>query len=196
MCSSSCAKCLGATLVPLALCSIVANILLYFPNGETKYAQEDSLTLYVWFFTGIAGGGIVMFLPATVFMTVGDCDKDGCGRSCVMFGSVLAALIGVAGSGYCFIVSALALAKGPYCLTLLGWMYPFQDGNGRYLTDPDSWSTCLSPAHVVEWNVTLFSILLILSGLEVIICVIQAINGLLSCLCGSCCSMENYSLNA
>ncbi|KAJ8274667.1 hypothetical protein COCON_G00092920 [Conger conger] len=137
-----------------------------------------------------------MFLPAAVFMTVGDCANDGYGRSCVMFGSVLAALIGVAGSGYCFIVSALALNKGPYCLTSLGWMYPFQDSNGRYLTDPDSWFVCLSPAHVVVWNVTLFSILLVLSGMEVIICVIQVINALLSCLCGSCCSKENYSMNA
>ncbi|KAG7456917.1 hypothetical protein MATL_G00240980 [Megalops atlanticus] len=200
MCSRSCARCLGVTLIPLAVCCIVANILLYFPNGETKYAQDDKLTQYVWYFTGIVGGGILMFLPAFVFMNIGDCGgccgNEGCGKSCAMLGSVLAALIGLAGSGYCFIISALALAQGPRCLTFLGWDYPFANGNGKYLTDHDTWSACLEPAHVVEWNITLWSILLALSGLEVIICAIQVINGLLGCLCGSCCNSEDYSMNA
>ncbi|KAG9329715.1 hypothetical protein JZ751_022331, partial [Albula glossodonta] len=191
MCARSCARCLGGTLIPLALCCIVANILLYFPNGSSQYAESDHLTLYVWFFSGIVGGGILMFLPAAVFLNIGDCGGcsgyESCGKSCAMFVSVIAALIGVAGSGYCFIISALALAKGPYCLTSQGWLYPFQDGNGRYLTELGSWSTCMLPENVVVWNVTLFSILLCLSGLELIVCVMQALNGLLDCLCGHCC---------
>ena len=38
----------------------VANILLYFPNGETKYASDNHLSRFVWFFSGILGGGLLV----------------------------------------------------------------------------------------------------------------------------------------
>ncbi|RXM29458.1 Ceruloplasmin [Acipenser ruthenus] len=49
-----------------------------------------------------------------------------------MLSSVLVALIGLAGSGYCFIISALALQEGPYCMTGTTWEYPFTNGNGGH----------------------------------------------------------------
>lgn len=60
MCFGRCAKCVGYILLTLAVLSIVANILLYFPNGETKYARENHLSRYVWFFEGIAGAGLLV----------------------------------------------------------------------------------------------------------------------------------------
>lgn len=58
----------------------------------------------------------------------------------------------------------------------------------RYLLDRSTWSQCLEPQHVVEWNVSLFSILLALGGIEFILCLIQVINGLLGGICGYCCT--------
>lgn len=60
----------------------------------------------------------------------------------------------------------------------------------RYLLDRSTWSQCIEPKHVVEWNVSLFSILLGLGGIEFILCLIQVINGVLGGICGYCCSRQ------
>ncbi|XP_030072441.1 transmembrane 4 L6 family member 1 [Microcaecilia unicolor] len=200
MCYEKCAKGIGYNLLVLAVFCIVANILLYFPNGETKYATEDNLTDYVWYFHGIAGAGLLMLLPASVFIGLehedccGCCGHANCGKRCAMLSSILAALIGLAGSGYCVIISALALVKGPYCYSTNNyWTYQFNSTNGGYLTDYNSWSQCTEPKHIVEWNVILFSILLGLAGIQFILCFIQILNGLIGGICGYCCSSSQQS---
>lgn len=60
MCFGSCARCIGYKLLILALLSIVANILLYFPNGETRFASEHHLGKYVECLHGILGGGFLV----------------------------------------------------------------------------------------------------------------------------------------
>ncbi|XP_008563811.1 PREDICTED: transmembrane 4 L6 family member 1-like [Galeopterus variegatus] len=84
-----------------------------------------------------------MFLPAFVFIGLeqddccGCCGHKNCGESCAMLSSVLAALIGIAGSGYCVIVAALGLAEGPLCLDSLGqWNYTFASTEGQYVIVP------------------------------------------------------------
>ncbi|XP_024898273.1 transmembrane 4 L6 family member 1 isoform X2 [Pteropus alecto] len=195
MCYDKCARCIGHSLVWLAILCIVANILLYFPNGETRYASEDHLSRFVWFFSGIVGGGLLIFLPAFVFIGLeqgdccGCCGHENCGKRCVMLSSVLVALIGIAGSGYCVIVAALGLAEGPICLDSSNqWNYTFASTEGQYLLDRSTWSQCVEPKHVVEWNASLFSILLALGGIEFILCLIQVINGVLGGICGYCCT--------
>ncbi|XP_073437179.1 transmembrane 4 L6 family member 1 isoform X3 [Dendrobates tinctorius] len=137
-----------------------------------------------------------MLLPAFVFIGLeeedccGCCGHKTCGRSCAMLGSVVAALIGVAGAGYCVIISALGLSEGPLCLSNGDWVYPFAGSNANYLADHSTWSQCTEPTNVVVWNVTLFSILLGLSGIEVILCVFQVINGLIGGICGACCCQQ------
>ncbi|XP_074154463.1 transmembrane 4 L6 family member 1 [Sminthopsis crassicaudata] len=197
MCYGKCARCIGHSLVGLAVLNIVANILLYFPNGETKYASEDHLSRFVWFFSGIVGGGLLILLPAFVFIGLeeedccGCCGHENCGKSCAMLSSVMAALIGLAGSGYCVIVAALGLAEGPRCLDRHGeWNYTFAHTNGDYLVNPSQWSECIEPKNIVQWNVTLFSILLALGGIQFILCLIQVINGVLGGICGFCCSRQ------
>ncbi|KAM9190086.1 transmembrane 4 L6 family member 1 [Dugong dugon] len=197
MCYGRCARCIGQFLLALAVLCIVANILLYFPNGETKYASEDHLSRFVWFFSGIGGGGLLIVLPASVFISLeeedccGCCGHHNCGKRCVMLSSVLAALIGIAGSGYCVIVAALGLAEGPVCKNLFGeWNYTFASTEGEYLLDSSTWSQCVEPKHIVKWNVTLFSILLALGGIEFILCLIQIINGVLGGICGYCSSRQ------
>lgn len=197
MCYGRCARCIGHALLWLSIFCIVANILLYFPNGETRFATEDHLSRFVWFFSGIAGGGLLMFLPASVFIVLeeedccGCCGYDNCGKSCAMLSSVLAALVGIVGSGYCVIVAALGLAEGPLCMNTQGnWNYTFANTEGQYLLETDTWSQCLEPSNIVVWNVSLFSILLALGGIEFILCLIQVINGVLGGICGFCCSRQ------
>ncbi|KAM5163887.1 transmembrane 4 L6 family member 1 [Mantella aurantiaca] len=193
MCFGKCAKCIGYLLLSIAILCIAANILLFFPNGETQWSRDNRLSRYVWFFHGIGGAGIVMLLPAFVFIGLeeedccGCCGHRTCGKSCAMLGSVVAALIGIAGAGYCLIIAALALVEGPYCQTTAGWTYPFANSNPNYLSDHSTWSQCINPPKVVVWNVTLFSILLGLSGIQIILCLIQIINGLIGGICGACC---------
>ncbi|KTF74731.1 hypothetical protein cypCar_00038694 [Cyprinus carpio] len=196
MCSLGFARSLGFALIPLATCCIVANVLLFFPDGKVNFVTEEHVTTYVWYFMGIGGGGLVMLIPACVFLGMGKC-ADSCGTdSCAMCGSVFAALLGLAGSAYCFLISAVALLKGPYCFTVLGWMSPFENDGGRYLFAREKWSYCIQPAHIVEWNVTLLSILLGLSTLEFLLCFLQLISGLVNAVCRPCCYKQEYSLNA
>ncbi|KAM4821321.1 transmembrane 4 L6 family member 1-like [Thomomys bottae] len=197
MCYSRCARCIGHSLVWLAVLCIVANVLLYFPNGETKYASEHHLSRFVWFFSGLLGGGLLMLLPAAVFVGLeeedccGCCGQDHCGKRCSMLSLVLAALIGIAGSGYCVIVAALGLAEGPLCADAQGrWNYTFADTEGAYLLDSSMWSRCQEPQHIVEWNVILFSLLLAFGGIQFILCLIQVSKGVFGGLCGCCCSRQ------
>ncbi|XP_053178396.1 transmembrane 4 L6 family member 18 [Scomber japonicus] len=194
-CSVGFARSLGLALLPLALCCIVGNLLLLFPMGEIRYIQEGRLSLYILYFGGLGGGGLLMLIPAVVFITLGKC---GCcwNESLMMCGSVLAAGVGMMGSGYCFVISGLALMEGPKCFTSYGWEHPFSDQKGRYLLQPDSWSQCIQPLHIVEWNVTLLSVLLALAVLEFIICLLQLGSGLVNAVCRPCCYKQEYSLNA
>ncbi|KAF4787743.1 hypothetical protein TURU_168819 [Turdus rufiventris] len=64
MCTGKCSKCIGITLFPLAVCAIVSNILLYFPNGQVLQLSE--ITDLVWFFHGILGAGILLHLIITI----------------------------------------------------------------------------------------------------------------------------------
>uniref|UniRef100_A0AAY5KYR2 Transmembrane 4 L six family member 18 n=1 Tax=Esox lucius TaxID=8010 RepID=A0AAY5KYR2_ESOLU len=172
MCSMGFARSLGFALLPLAVCCIVANVLMFFPGGQFP---PERLSKLVWYMMGIGGGGVLMFLPAGVFISLGKCTGCCWNESFMMCGSVMAALVGLAGSGYCFIISAMAMLEGPQCFTSMGWTYPFANDGGRYLLDKQLWLQCLQPVNIVEWNVTLLSIQLGLSGLEFIICVMQTL---------------------
>lgn len=55
-----------------------------------------------------------------------------------------------------------------------------------YLKDESLYRQCLEPVNVVPWNLTLFSILLVVGGIQMLLCVIQIVNGLLGTLCGDC----------
>ncbi|XP_027441404.1 transmembrane 4 L6 family member 18 isoform X2 [Callorhinus ursinus] len=159
--SRKCGGCLSGLLILLALWSIIVNILLYFPNGQTSYASSNKLTNYVWYFEGICFSGIMTLL------------------------SMIFSALGIAFSGYCLVISALGLVQGPYCRTLDGWEYAFEGTAGRFLTDSSIWTECLEPAHVVEWNIILFSILIALSALQVIVCLIRVVTQLSKILCGT-----------
>uniref|UniRef100_A0A3Q4AD97 Uncharacterized protein n=1 Tax=Mola mola TaxID=94237 RepID=A0A3Q4AD97_MOLML len=204
-CSVGFARSLGLALLPLALCCMLANLLLLFPMGETIYVQQDHLASYIWYFGGLGGGGLLMLVPAIVFITLGKCNccwnESLMNHVCVcvalqMCGSALAAVVGLLGSGYCFVISGFTLWQGPQCYTNFGWVYPFADQGGRYLLQPETWSQCNQPVHIVEWNVTLLCVLLGLAVLEFIICLLQLGNGLVNAVCRPCCYKQEYTITA
>ena len=55
-----------------------------------------------------------------------------------------------------------------------------------YLTDSSVWWKCPDPKDMVQFHIGLFSTLLATSGLQLILCATQMINGLFGCLCGTC----------
>uniref|UniRef100_A0A673MK46 Transmembrane 4 L six family member 18 n=1 Tax=Sinocyclocheilus rhinocerous TaxID=307959 RepID=A0A673MK46_9TELE len=177
MCSLAFARSLGFALIPLATCCIVANVLLFFPDGKINFIQDEHVTTYVWYFMGIGGGGLVVSIRFVLLSKAYLC-------SCVCVCVCVCAC--VRGSAYCFLISAVALFKGPYCFTQMGWRYPFEDDGGRYLFAREKWSECIQPAHIVEWNVTLLSILLGLSTLEFLLCFLQLVSGLVNAVCRPC----------
>lgn len=198
MCSGGFAKCLGICLIPLAIVCILCNILLFFPGGEI--VDMDHITIQVFYLGGIVGSGVLMIFPALVFLGLknndccGCCGNESCGRRFAMLSSILFAAVGVLGAGYSVIVSAVSINHGPLCQTIqysnssitnLTWSYPFENGN--YLKNPDLWKVCLGPGDIINWHLSLFSILLVMGLIQVALCAVQVVNGLLGALCGDCC---------
>ncbi|XP_056140671.1 transmembrane 4 L6 family member 4 [Lampris incognitus] len=184
MCTGKCSRCIGGALFPLAVTSIICNILLFFPGWDTKYARDEHITEEVKYMGGLVGGGLMVLVPALHIHLTGK--RGCCGNRCGMFLSIAFAAVGVAGALYSFAVAVLGLQNGPLCKVVAIWMTPFKDRSESYLTDRSSWSTCWEPKNVVEFNVGLFSTLLVVSGLQLVLCGIQMINGLFGCLCGTC----------
>ncbi|NXY53825.1 T4S1 protein, partial [Callaeas wilsoni] len=204
MCTGKCSKCIGITLFPLAVCAIVSNILLYFPNGQVLQLSE--ITDFVWFFHGILGAGILVILPAFMMLGAGGagCCANRCGLSMLlkplctqcwrsfpfqMLLSVILSVLGFAGGAYCVVISSLGLIGGPLCDTGDGeYLYPFRNDTleDNYLFNQTTWSICKQPENIILWNIVLFSILLAIGVIEAILCFIQVINGLTGFICGTC----------
>ncbi|XP_020507198.1 transmembrane 4 L6 family member 4 [Labrus bergylta] len=194
MCSGGFAKCLGITLMPLAIVCVLCNILLFFPSGQP--VEQDHITKQVWYFGGILGSGVLMIFPALVFLGLknndccGCCGNESCGRRFAMLSSILFAAVGVAGAGYSVVVSSVAINQGPKCVVSKNgtndvWGTPF--GNGDYLSNTTLWKLCIEPSGVVSWHLSLFSVLLVMGLIQVALCAVQVVNGLLGAICGDCC---------
>ncbi|RXN01289.1 hypothetical protein EOD39_7236 [Acipenser ruthenus] len=114
-----------------------------------------------------------------------------------MLCSTLYSAVALTGSTLCFMICCTGLVKGPLCaykVTFsnrsqgLEWGYPLEQFSTRevnYLYNRTSWFTvCVEPHNVVLWNVVLFCILLVLSGAETLLCVVQILNGIAGCVFG------------
>ncbi|KAM5332439.1 transmembrane 4 L6 family member 4-like [Glossophaga mutica] len=127
-----------------------------------------------------------MFLDLKHNDCCGCCGTKSCGNRFAMFSSVIFAVIGFLGAGYSFIISLISIRKGPKCLMDNNeWGYPFH--NGDYLTDKSLWSKCREPEDVVSWNLNLFFMLLVIAVIQIVLCAIQVVNGLLGTVCVNCC---------
>uniref|UniRef100_A0A8B9GSQ0 Si:ch211-137i24.10 n=1 Tax=Astyanax mexicanus TaxID=7994 RepID=A0A8B9GSQ0_ASTMX len=98
--------------------------------------------------------------------------KGCCANRCGMFLSIGFSAIGVAGAIYCFVVAIFGLVNGPH-YHLISCCYFYQ------------WSTCTEPKNVVAFHVGLFCTLVLVSSLEMALCLCQMINGLVGCICGA-----------
>ncbi|CAJ1086485.1 Transmembrane 4 L6 family member 5%2C partial [Xyrichtys novacula] len=199
MCTGSCSKFIAIPLYVLALVSIICNIMLFFPGFETKYAapdlpegsnRTDYLTEEVKYMGGLVGGGLMVLVPA-IHIHLTSAEKC-CANRCGMFLSIGFAALGVSGATYSLSVASLGLVNGPMCLWTNKegqapvWGTPFFGGEGNYLQNQTLWDWCKEPDNVVGFNVGLFSTLLVAASLELVLCLIQMVNGLFGCLCGTC----------
>lgn len=60
MCTGKCSRFIAVALYPLALISIICNIVLFFPDGDVKYAKEGNITEEVKYMGGLVGGGLMV----------------------------------------------------------------------------------------------------------------------------------------
>ncbi|XP_008072158.1 transmembrane 4 L6 family member 5 [Carlito syrichta] len=194
MCTGKCARCVGLSLIPLSLICIVANALLLVPNGKTTWTNVNHLSLQVWLMAGFIGGGLMVLCPGIAAVRAGGkgcCGTGCCGNRCRMLRSVFSSAFGVLGAIYCLSVSGAGLRIGPKCLRNSEWGYHFEDTLGTYLLNHTQWDLCEEPPHVVTWNVTLFSLLVAASCLEIVLCGIQLVNATLGVFCGDCRKKED-----
>ncbi|NXI63771.1 T4S1 protein, partial [Anseranas semipalmata] len=214
MCVGRCSRIVGPCLLALGTFSVVANILLLFPGGAWKYLVDGHITKQAKVMPGIWGGGITVLLAATHITAVGwrwlrvgspPLPKPQALCSPQAFLSAILSKLALLGSAACFVLSGVGLTNGPLCLYNASehgrgptWGYPFLDAGGQapdtrvpavedyFLYKPGAWDACLEPAGVVAWNVTLFSLLLLVSAAEMVLASLQILNGCVGCLCGFC----------
>ncbi|XP_019368135.1 PREDICTED: transmembrane 4 L6 family member 19 [Gavialis gangeticus] len=206
MCVGKCTRILGPCLLVLGTLSIAVNFFLLFPNWSWKYLQEGHITKQAMQAPGIWGGGMIVLLAATHITAVGwrcGCFSD-CGTWRNLFLSIILSGLALLGSAACFIMAGLGLTNGPLCLFndsthnqvgIQHWNYPFSDTSSQdfisradnYLFNQSLWtSVCIEPPGIVPWNISLFSLLMIISTVEMVLASLQIINGFFGCLCGFC----------
>ncbi|MCJ8748352.1 hypothetical protein PDJAM_G00163770 [Pangasius djambal] len=142
MCTGRCSRFVAGALYPLAVISIICNIILFFPDWKVTYAKDGHLTEEVKYMGGLVGGG---------FMT----------RSRNVQNAH---------------VNQFSSASMKRTFTV----------SESYLKNQDLWNLCTEPKGVVEFNIGLFSTLLVCSALQLVLCASQMINGLIGCICGAC----------
>lgn len=103
-----------------------------------------------------------------------------------MLRSVFSSAFGMVGAIYCLSVSGAGLQIGPKCSINGEWDYHFRETSGAYLRNGTQWNLCEEPPNVVLWNVTLFSVLVAASCLEIVLCGIQLVNATVGVFCGDC----------
>ncbi|NP_001135010.1 Transmembrane 4 L6 family member 5 [Salmo salar] len=92
MCTGKCSKVIAIPLYILAGVSIICNIIAFFPDWSTKYAQEDRdgngdrITEEIKYMGGFIGGGLMCLIPAIhIHLT----SSNGCcANRCGMFLSI------------------------------------------------------------------------------------------------------------
>lgn len=74
MCTGKCSRCIGIVLYPLAVISVICNIMLFFPGWDTQYAKAERdglgncITEEVKYMGGVIGGGIMVSSNMNMFL--------------------------------------------------------------------------------------------------------------------------------
>uniref|UniRef100_A0A8C5JNN5 T4S1 protein n=1 Tax=Junco hyemalis TaxID=40217 RepID=A0A8C5JNN5_JUNHY len=181
MCVGKCSRIVGPCLLALGTLSVLASILLLFPGGASRYLLQGHLGRHARALPGLWGGGIAVSTAGTTLSQLCLSPLSVCVPPQALL-SVLLSKLALLGSAACFVLCGVGLSTGPLCLhnsTALG-------PGHNYLYNRSAWSTCLEPEGIVAWHVGLFSLLLLVSAAEMLLALLQILNGLLGCLCGSC----------
>ncbi|NXD42156.1 T4S1 protein, partial [Copsychus sechellarum] len=202
MCVGKCSRIVGPCLLVLGTLSMAASILLLFPGGKPKYLLEGHISRHAKAVPGV-WGGIAVSTAGSPSLLPGWSRDRGMQQGSWLPLSPSCGFLALLGAAACFVLSGVGLTNGPLCFyntTELGlrhgalWGYPFLDAIDQgpharadsYLYNQRSWSICLEPEGIVSWHVVLFSLLLLLSLAEMVLALLQILNGCLGCLCGFC----------
>ncbi|XP_039583943.1 transmembrane 4 L6 family member 19 [Passer montanus] len=199
MCVGKCSRIVGPCLLVLGTLSAAASILLLFPGGASRYLREGRIGSHARAVPGLWGG--IAVLLAGIHVTALGWQRCGCSARHSAFLSVVLSKLALLGAAACFVLCGVGLTNGPLCLYNSPgpghpalWGYPFLDATEQgpdaraenYLYNRRTWSVCLEPEGIVTWHVVLFSLLLLISVAEMVLALLQILNGCLGCLCGFC----------
>ncbi|KAM7398777.1 hypothetical protein PAMP_018088 [Pampus punctatissimus] len=191
MCVSRCLRCVGISLVPLAIVCMLSNILLLLPDRKIHFLLEGHVTREATWAPGLWGSGLLVLLGARAFVRSSK-TAGCCAFRSKMLCQVMYSCVCLLAAGMCCLVSATGLVQGPLCLyntsSGLDWGVPLKptaDHDAGYLYNRTLWSgVCLEPRGVVQWNVVLFSVLGGASWLQVVLCGANVLNTLLGLILG------------
>uniref|UniRef100_A0A3P8P6P1 Uncharacterized protein n=1 Tax=Astatotilapia calliptera TaxID=8154 RepID=A0A3P8P6P1_ASTCA len=164
MCVSRCLRCVGVSLVPMAIVCILCNILLLVPELKIQFLLDGHVTREATWATGLWGSGFLVSVCAYMdwFLYL---------IYIHMLCQLLYSCLCLLSAASCSLVSATGLSQGPLCLyndsSGPTWGVPLQ--HSGYLFNRTLWSgVCLEPSSVVQWNLVLFSVMGTVSGLQTI----------------------------
>ncbi|KAM8822181.1 transmembrane 4 L6 family member 5 [Synchiropus picturatus] len=191
MCVSRCLYCVGLALIPLAIISILSNVLLLLPELTVRFLLEGHVTREATWATGLWGSGVLVLAAARSFIASSR-TRGCCTFRRQMFCQVLYSGVCLGVSGLSGLVSLTGLVRGPRCLYNSSsgptWGVPLKprmDGTGAYLHNRSLWSqVCLRPSGVVLWNLVLFSLMGGSCALQLILCGLNVLNTLTGLLLG------------
>ncbi|XP_028320978.1 transmembrane 4 L6 family member 5 isoform X2 [Gouania willdenowi] len=190
MCVWRCLRCVGVSLIPMAIISMTANILLLFPELKIHFLLEGHVTREALWAPGLWGGALVL-LGARSFI-LSRSKRSCCADRCQMLTQLLLSCVVLLGSTSCCVLSGTAVSRGPLCLytTSVGrvWDVPLQPRPNQpsgYLFNRTLWtSVCEEPENIVQFNLVLFSVMGLSSALQSLVCVFNVLNtlwGMLLC---------------
>ncbi|XP_074535938.1 transmembrane 4 L6 family member 5 [Halichoeres trimaculatus] len=191
MCVSRCLRCVGLSLVPMAIVCMLSNILLLLPELKIHFLLEGHVTREATWATGLWGSGLLVLFGARAFVRSSN-TKGCCAFRTQMLYQVGSSCVCVLAAGFCCLVSATGLTQGPLCLfnSTSGptWGTPLQphpDSDAGYLYNRTLWvGVCLEPRGVVQWNAVLFGVMGGASGLQTLLCGANILNSLLGLILG------------
>ncbi|KAK2846441.1 hypothetical protein Q5P01_009440 [Channa striata] len=191
MCVSRCLRCVGMFLVPTAIICILSNTLLLLPEFNIHFLLDGHVTREAIWGTGLWGSGFLVLLGARSFVQSSK-TRGCCAFRSQMLCQMLYSCVCLLAAASCCLVSGIGLSRGPLCLynstSGPSWgvpLEPLPNRHGGYLYNRTLWSgVCLQPRAVVQWNVVLFSVMGVVSGLQSLLCAANVFNSLLGLILG------------